>query len=116
MLWPVADLLSSLLDESLIGFGLRGCYHIDDSRVYQIRVSRKFFQKLAAKRLVDNSFVLPTLFLVDGNNISFFSIRTDKFLFLNIFQKSGFSICFLIFKTSYRNKQCSVALKTQMVR
>ena len=24
-------------------------------------------------------------------------------------------ICFLIFKTSYRNKQCSVMLKTQMV-
>ena len=53
---PVADLLLSLLDESLIGFGLTGCYHIDDSRVYQIRASQKFFQKLAAKRLVDNSF------------------------------------------------------------
>ena len=54
MLWPIVDLLSSPLDESLTDFGLRGCYHINGSRVYQVGVSQKFFQKLAAKKLADN--------------------------------------------------------------
>ena len=52
--WPIADLLSSPLDKSLTDFGLRGCYHINWSKVYQIRVSQKFIQILAAKKLVDN--------------------------------------------------------------
>ena len=40
----------------MIDFGLRDCYRIDGSRVYQIRASQNFFQKLVARKLVDNSF------------------------------------------------------------
>ena len=83
----MVDLLSSLPDESLIGFGLGGYYHIDDNRVYQIKVSQKFFQKLAAKRLVDNSFCFAYSLSCGWEQYWPFSIRMDKFLFPNIFSK-----------------------------
>ena len=74
MLRPIADLLSSPLDESLIDFGLRGCYHINGSRVYQIKVSQKFFPKLATKKLVDNLFCFAYSFLWRGTILAFFQM------------------------------------------
>lgn len=55
-LGPNADLFLNHLEGMQTDCGLRGCYYIADGIVYQTGVSLRFFQKLEAVKVVDNSF------------------------------------------------------------
>ena len=68
-LWPIDDLLSVPLDDCLIDFRLRGCYRINGSNSFSNNLLNMGSKEIG---WIIINLALPTLFLMDGNNVSFF--------------------------------------------